>query len=170
MNNHQPLIADLLFPDFAEELERDPQLVGTLQGLFIVRVLRQGRCVRTWYLLFLQDEQGPPIVSCTRSKWPTLPKGEELPIVALQVEDKDLINMATGGLSCLSAYMDGRLHVSGDLYLATRFAKVLVDANGVDKTLQLLRRHRVVPYPTSSTTSVSAPEAVSLYRFITAKL
>ncbi|KAJ1952161.1 hypothetical protein IWQ62_006288 [Dispira parvispora] len=170
MNTPQPLAADLLFPALAKELENDPQLAGTLRGLFIVRVLQKGRYVRTWYILFHQDGQATPIVSRSRPTWPILPKGEELPTVMLQVEDKDLVNMATGGRSCLAVYMDGRLHVSGDLYLAIRFAKVLVDAGGVDKTLQLLRQHRVDPFPASSTKPVTPPDAVSLYRFVTSKL
>ena len=51
-------------------------------------------------------------------------------VVKIQVEDSDLVNFITGGMTGVKAYMTGKIKVRGDLMLAQRLEEVFEKAGG----------------------------------------
>ncbi|KAJ3040742.1 hypothetical protein HDV00_010499 [Rhizophlyctis rosea] len=130
----KPTNADLLFPEIARELEKNPSLTKNLNGLFIVTVKKSGR-KDEWYLLFKPSH--PPTI--TRTK-PEISQSLQIPIVIVETTDADLLNIITGGLTGLEAFTRNRIKIVGDMMLATQLEEVFNEAGGVEKTMEFLRR------------------------------
>lgn len=65
--------------------------------------------------------------------------------VKVELEDKDLLKMITGGMNGIKAYTQKRLKISGDLELAREIEKIFVKAGGVKKVMAYIRAN----YPQS---------------------
>ncbi|KAJ3094846.1 hypothetical protein HDU96_001452 [Phlyctochytrium bullatum] len=137
----------VLFPQLAKELAADVKLAQNLRGLFIITVLKKGKHVDEWYLLF-QGRDHPAIVSRTRPHLPSPPTAKsntpaaektQMPVVVVEMEDADLLNFATGGLSAVKAFVSGRIKVVGDMQTAFLLEEVFLRAGGVERTLNYIR-------------------------------
>ncbi len=62
-----------------------------------------------------------------------------LPIVVLQLEDKDLLNFITGGLSGIKGYTEGKIKIVGDFEAARNLERMFVKAGGVEKSMNVIK-------------------------------
>ena len=127
--------AEILFPELERELNANTHLMRNLRGYFVIHVLKQGKPFSTWYLVV----NGPntPVV-CSRTK----PKpATDMPTVSFTLEDKDLVNMASGGLNGIKAITEKKLQVQGDLQLAQQVETLFVKAGGKKRVMQYIRQH-----------------------------
>jgi hypothetical protein len=62
-----------------------------------------------------------------------------LPIVVLQLEDKDLLNFITGGLTGIKGYTEGKIKIVGDFEAARTLERMFVKAGGVEKSLSVVK-------------------------------
>ncbi|KAL2913081.1 hypothetical protein HK105_207426 [Polyrhizophydium stewartii] len=129
----KPLNASLLFPEIAREMAANPDLVGSLTGLFIVSVLKRGERRQEWFLLF-QGRNSPPSISQTRPSLPKAVDDKPIPVVVIEIEDQDLYKFITGGLHGLKAISENRIKIAGDLVLAQQLEEVFIKTGGVEKT------------------------------------
>ncbi|KAJ3203575.1 hypothetical protein HDU67_010106 [Dinochytrium kinnereticum] len=145
------LHSSILFPELAKEINNDPSSTANLNGLFIVTVLKKGTAVDEWYLLF-QGRGTPAVISQTRPNLPSPPvKGKtasadaksQIPVVVVEIEDHDILNFVTGGLSAVKAFVSGRIKIVGDMQTAFQLEEVFVKAGGVEKTLRFIKDHNL---------------------------
>ncbi|EGF76267.1 hypothetical protein BATDEDRAFT_92858 [Batrachochytrium dendrobatidis JAM81] len=134
------LHASLLFPEIARKLSDNPTLLGNLSGLFIVTVLKRGEKKDDWYLLF-RGQDAKPLISQTRPSLPQL-KGNEkpLPMVAVEIEDRDIYKFITGGMHGLKALTQNRVKIAGDLLLAQQLEEVFYKTGGVDQVRAFMEK------------------------------
>ena len=147
------LYADIVFPELERELKRNPGIIGNAEGLFEVKILDQGQPRGTWYIL-LRGRQGPPPSITTHR--PTIPQklplatdnnaGEKFfKVVKVEIEDRDMLKLITGGMNGIKAYTQKKLKISGDLELARKLEQVFVKAGGVKRVMAFIRKN----YPKS---------------------
>ncbi|GAA5798874.1 hypothetical protein HPULCUR_004281 [Helicostylum pulchrum] len=112
-----PLMADLMLPELERQLAEDDTLWPNVKG----------------YLL-LQGNDIQPVITADQAKARAATRGK-VRTVKIQIEDSDLLNFITGGLTGVKAYMVGRIKVRGDLVLAQRLEEVFEKAGGKDVKL-----------------------------------
>ncbi len=94
--------------------------------------------------MLFQGREAAPIISQTRPAIPTKPTPTPnapaggFPIVILELEDADLLNIITGGLPGLKALSTQRLRVLGDLRLAQQLEAAFVGAGGAEQVAVFL--------------------------------
>ncbi|KAL9558184.1 hypothetical protein PS6_001449 [Mucor atramentarius] len=81
-----------------------------------------------------------PVITSDKGKAQSSAKGK-VKKVKIQVEDHDLLNFITGGLTGVKAYMVGRIKVRGDLVLAQRLEEVFERAGGRDRALEFIKNN-----------------------------
>ncbi|KAJ3363937.1 hypothetical protein GGF32_003035 [Allomyces javanicus] len=132
-------LATTLFTELDRELQANPRLVGSLRALFCIRVTRRGLRKGEWYLL-CRGQTSPPLVS---TAMPSVghERKEKLPVVMIEIDQRDLFNFFSGGLNSYKAITTGRVRVAGDLTVAMALEDVFRKAGGVEKTMQSLRMY-----------------------------
>ncbi|KAF9934160.1 hypothetical protein FBU30_003184 [Linnemannia zychae] len=148
MSNKQPsakaiakLNASILFPAIRSEIVANPSLFA-IRGFFIFNITKKSVPMTEWYLLF-QGFDAPAIVS---QKKPALPKAKRdedpIPVAILQIEDSDLLNFMSGGLTGSRGIVSGRIKIAGAIELAEQLEQIFVKAKGQEKTLAYLEQKR----------------------------
>ncbi|KAI9272613.1 hypothetical protein BY458DRAFT_508770 [Sporodiniella umbellata] len=140
MSTTQPLIADLLLPELERQLKEDKDLWPNIKGLFIVQVNKKKKAAATWYLI-LQGNTVEPIITADKEKAQAYSK---LKKVRIQVEDNDLLNFITGGLTGVKAYVAGKIKVRGDLILAQKLEQVFEKAGGRDRAIEFMKKNEAL--------------------------
>ncbi|CAO3615306.1 unnamed protein product [Mucor hiemalis] len=130
------LISDLMLPELERQLAEDDSLWPNVKGLFIITVTKKRKPAATWYLL-LQGNEVQPVITTDKEKARAATKGK-IRSVKIQIEDNDLLNFITGGLTGVKAYMVGRIKVRGDLILAQSLETVFEKANGREVRKRIL--------------------------------
>jgi hypothetical protein len=87
------------------------------------------------YIYFPGDSH--PSLSLEKPKIP-----DYMGIVAIEIEDKDLLLFLTGGLSGLQALASKKVYIHGDLELAKSLESIVVAAGGVDKVLDFIKNNK----------------------------
>ncbi|KAJ3327027.1 hypothetical protein HDU76_012421 [Blyttiomyces sp. JEL0837] len=136
------LHSTILFPELAKEIAREPQLTYNLKGLFIITVMKKGVRKEEWFMLF-PGGQSPPTISTAR---PMIPSSS-VPVVVVEIDDNDILNFITGGLSGVKAYVSGRVKVVGDLQVALQLEEVFNKTGGVEKAMRFLKEHNITVQP-----------------------
>ncbi|KAL9552857.1 hypothetical protein MBANPS3_003582 [Mucor bainieri] len=139
MPKNNTLISDLVLPELERQLAQDDSLWPNVKGLFIITVTKRRKPAATWYLL-LQGNEIQPVITSDKAKAQASAKGK-VKKVKIQVEDHDLLNFITGGLTGVKAYMVGRIKVRGDLVLAQRLEEVFERAGGRDRALEFIKNN-----------------------------
>ncbi|KAK4520270.1 isocitrate dehydrogenase (NAD(+)) idh1 [Mucor velutinosus] len=139
MPKNNALISDLVLPEIERQLAQDDSLWPNVKGLFIITVTKRRKPAAIWYLL-LQGNEIQPVITSDKAKAQESAKGK-VKKVKIQVEDHDLLNFITGGLTGVKAYMAGRIKVRGDLVLAQRLEEVFERAGGRDRALEFLKNN-----------------------------
>ncbi|KAJ3224733.1 hypothetical protein HK099_007982 [Clydaea vesicula] len=150
--NKTTLFSSILIPELQKELDQNSKLAGNLRGLFILQVLHKKKFQTEYYLLF-QGRDIKPILSNER---PELPKSDSstfptpiLPVVLVEIEDQDILNFATGGLTGMKAFVGGKIKIVGDLLLAQQLEEVFVKAGGVAKAMSFLEKNKIAGFEVS---------------------
>ncbi|KAF7724026.1 hypothetical protein EC973_001433 [Apophysomyces ossiformis] len=141
-SNRPQLISDLMLPELQRQLLEDKSLWPNVKGLFIVTVTKRKKPAATWYLL-LQGNQVQPLITDSEETARGSAKGK-VRTVKIQVEDGDLLNFITGGMTGVKAYMTGKIKVRGDLILAQRLEEVFEKAGGRDRALEFIKKNEQV--------------------------
>ncbi|ORE02268.1 hypothetical protein BCV72DRAFT_215604 [Rhizopus microsporus var. microsporus] len=114
-NNNQPLIADILLPEIEKQLIQDDSLWPNIKGLY-------------------------PIIT-THKDMVKRAKVFKVKTIKIQVEDHDLLNFITGGMTGVKAYMAGRIKVRGDLVLAQKLEEVFEKAGGRERAIEFMKNN-----------------------------
>ncbi|KAL1932607.1 hypothetical protein VTP01DRAFT_8285 [Rhizomucor pusillus] len=133
------LAAELLLPELERQIRAEKDLWPNFKGLFILNITKKRKVVATWYLL-LQGKDVMPLITDDEEKARNSAKGK-VRTVKIQVDDSDLINLVTGGMTGIKAYMSGKIKVRGDLMLAQRLEEVFDKANGRERAMEFIRNN-----------------------------
>lgn len=144
------LYADIVFPELERQLRKEPRIIGNVRGLFEIKILSQGESRGTWYIL-LQAQDSVPTITTHRptSILQQLEKNKSkhtLKTVKVEIEDRDMLKMITGGMNGIKAYTQKKLKISGDLELARKAEQIFVKAGGVKRVMTFIREN----YPKSN--------------------
>ncbi|KAF9147556.1 hypothetical protein BG015_010776 [Linnemannia schmuckeri] len=135
------LNASILFPAIRSEIIENPSLFA-IRGFFIFNITKKTVPMTEWYLLF-QGFDAPAVVS---QKRPVLPKAKRdedpIPVAILQIEDSDLLNFMSGGLTGSRGIVSGRIKIAGAIELAEQLEQIFLKAKGQEKTLAYLEQKR----------------------------
>ncbi|KAF9146948.1 hypothetical protein BGX30_000032 [Mortierella sp. GBA39] len=135
------LNASILFPAIRSEIIENPSLFA-IRGFFIFNITKKTVPMTEWYLLF-QGFDAPAIVS---QKRPVLPKAKRdedpIPVAILQIEDSDLLNFMSGGLTGSRGIVSGKIKIAGAIELAEQLEQIFLKAKGQEKTLAYLEQKR----------------------------
>ncbi|KAF9910798.1 hypothetical protein EC991_005515 [Linnemannia zychae] len=135
------LNASILFPAIRSEIIANPSLFA-IRGFFIFNITKKTVPMTEWYLLF-QGFDAPAEVS---QKRPVLPKAKRdedpIPVAILQIEDSDLLNFMSGGLTGSRGIVSGRIKIAGAIGLAEQLEQIFQKAKGKEKTLAYLEQKR----------------------------
>ncbi|KAF9356376.1 hypothetical protein BGX26_005366 [Mortierella sp. AD094] len=135
------LNATTLFPEIRKEIEKNPSLFA-IRGFFIFNITKRGVPMTEWYLLF-QGFSAPAVVSQKRPEIPKAKKDEQpIPVAIIQVEDSDLLNFMSGGLTGSRGIVSGKIKIAGAMELAEELEQIFRKAKGSDKTLAYLEHKR----------------------------
>ncbi|GAB5586976.1 hypothetical protein Unana1_01876 [Umbelopsis nana] len=134
------LLSTLFMPELQRQLSEDPSLWPNVKGLFVITVNKKKKPQAKWYLLF-QGNQVEPIITMDTDKAKEKAKAAKVRTVAITVEDSDLVNFVTGGMTGVRAYMSGKLKVRGDLMLAQRLEEVFNKTGGQERALEFLKKN-----------------------------
>ncbi|KAI8642929.1 hypothetical protein BD408DRAFT_343455 [Parasitella parasitica] len=111
------LISDLVLPELDRQLALDDSLWPNVKGNEI-----------------------QPVITSDKDKARSSTQGK-IKRVKIQVEDHDLLNFITGGLTGVKAYTAGRIKVRGDLVLAQKLEEVFERAGGKDRALEFIKNN-----------------------------
>ncbi|KAG0082758.1 hypothetical protein BGZ93_001898 [Podila epicladia] len=135
------LNASTLFPEIRKELVANPSLFA-IHGFFIFNITKKGVPMTEWYLL-LQGFDMTPILSQKRPEIPKVKRDEQpVPVAILQIEDSDLLNFMSGGLTGPRGIVSGKIKIAGAIELAEQLEEVFRKAKGPEKTLAYLDAKR----------------------------
>ncbi|KAG0369239.1 MAG: hypothetical protein J3R72DRAFT_452845 [Linnemannia gamsii] len=135
------LNATTLFPEIKKEIEKNPSLYA-IRGFFIFNVTKKGVPMTEWYLLF-QGFDAPAVVSQKKPEIPKAKKDEQvIPVAIIQVEDSDLMNFMSGGLTGSRGIVSGKIKIAGAMELAEQLEEIFRKAKGAEKTLVYLDHKR----------------------------
>ncbi|KAG0258451.1 hypothetical protein BG011_003274 [Mortierella polycephala] len=135
------LNATTLFPEIKKEIEKNPSIFA-IRGFFIFNITKRGVPMTEWYLLF-QGFDAPAVVS---QKKPEIPKAKQdvqpIPVAIVQLEDSDLLNFMSGGLTGSRGIVSGKIKIAGAMELAEELEGIFRKAKGAEKTLTYLDNKR----------------------------
>ncbi|KAI7857569.1 hypothetical protein BDC45DRAFT_435334 [Circinella umbellata] len=116
-DNLKKLASELLLPELERQLKEEPELWPNLKGKEVMP-------------LITDDEEKARSSAKTKVR-----------VVKIQVEDSDLVNFITGGMTGVKAYMTGKIKVRGDLMLAQRLEEVFEKAGGRKRALDFIKEN-----------------------------
>ncbi|CEP09104.1 hypothetical protein [Parasitella parasitica] len=140
MSSESPqLVSNLLLPELERQLTEDQNLWPNVKGLFIVTVTKKKKAAAIWYLL-LQGKDIMPLITSSEEDARSGVKGK-IRTVKVQVDDADLLNFITGGMTGVKAYMTGKIKVRGDLLLAQRLEEVFEKLGGRERAIEFIKNN-----------------------------
>ncbi|KAI8600486.1 hypothetical protein EDD21DRAFT_131985 [Dissophora ornata] len=135
------LNATTLFPEIKKEIEKNPSLF-TIRGFYIFNITKKGVPMTEWYMLF-QGFDAPAVVSQKRPEIPKAKRDEQpIPVAIIQIEDRDLLNFMSGGLTGSRGIVSGKIKIAGAMELAEELERMFSKAKGTEKTLTYLDQKR----------------------------
>jgi len=119
------VLATVLVPFISEELKKSEnrQHLKGIQGVFELTVLQKGQNKGTWHIILKGDKE-EPIIKEGKAQKPTL---------ALTIEDEVLIKIGMGKQNPITAFMSGKLKLSGNIMLAQRLEATFRKAQGYER-------------------------------------
>ncbi|KAI7885403.1 hypothetical protein K492DRAFT_123924 [Lichtheimia hyalospora FSU 10163] len=112
-----PLASDLLLPELERQLKEEPHLIPAVKGKDTMPVITN-------------DQEKAKDAAKTKVR-----------TVKIQVEDTDLVNFITGGMTGVKAYMTGKIKVRGDLILAQKLEDIFEKAGGRDRAIAFIKEN-----------------------------
>ncbi|KAG2177303.1 hypothetical protein INT43_007960 [Umbelopsis isabellina] len=134
------LLSTLFMPELQRQLSEDKSLWPNVKGLFVITVNKRKKPQAKWYLLF-QGNQVEPIITMDGDSAKAKAKAAKVRTVSIIVDDADLVNFVTGGMTGVRAYMSGKLKVRGDLMLAQKLEDVFNKTGGQERALEFLKKN-----------------------------
>ena len=126
------LVSSLIFPEIQKELIANPSLVGSLQGLLVIIVLKNSVEQDEWFVLLRQGQ--PPKITTTKPE-----NIDGLKVGIVRLEDRTVMKFISGGLTGVNALANGKIKVAGDLEFINELGNVFYAAGGVEKTTAYLK-------------------------------
>ncbi|KAG2184241.1 hypothetical protein INT44_009256 [Umbelopsis vinacea] len=85
--------------------------------------------------------QVEPIITMDAEMAKEKAKAARARTVRITIDDSDLVNFVTGGLTGVRAYMSGKIKVRGDLMLAQKLEEVFNKTGGQERALEFLKQN-----------------------------
>ncbi|KAL1934176.1 hypothetical protein VTP01DRAFT_6358 [Rhizomucor pusillus] len=133
------LISDLMMLELDRQLAADRSLWPNIQGLYVLNITKRRKPKTAWYLLFQGNDIKPLVTSneqVARKAAKRKPR-----VVKIWIEDTDVLNFITGGLTGIKAYMARRIKVHGDLVMAQRLEQFFEKAEGRERAIAFVKEH-----------------------------
>ncbi|KAF8953814.1 hypothetical protein BGZ52_001151, partial [Haplosporangium bisporale] len=93
--------------------------------------------------ILLQGFDSAPVVSQKRPEIPKVKQDEQpIPVAIFQIEDSDLLNFMSGGLTGPRGIVSGKIKIAGAIELAEQLEEIFRKAKGAEKTLAYLEHKR----------------------------
>lgn len=109
--------SNAVFEKIAANIKADPAVLKKVGGCLVFKVKSAaGTADATWTV---DAKVGSGSVA------PSEPSGSQKADVTITISDEDLVKLAAGKLNAMSAYMSGKLKVSGKVALAQKLAALL---------------------------------------------
>ncbi|KAI8092957.1 uncharacterized protein BX664DRAFT_328588 [Halteromyces radiatus] len=134
------LVSDIILPEVDRQISQDQALWPPVKGFFILSVTKKRKPSTTWYILF-QGNEIQPIITKNEAKVRDALNKKKVKVVKIRVEDHDVLNFITGGLTAIKAYVNRRIKVKGDLALAQRLVTLFEKAGGHERALDFIRQN-----------------------------
>ncbi|KAJ2961368.1 hypothetical protein NQZ79_g3343 [Umbelopsis isabellina] len=143
------LLSTLFMPELQRQLSEDKSLWPNIKGLFVITVNKRKKPQAKWYLLFQGSVATKlsypaffePIITMDGDSAKAKAKAAKVRTVSIAVDDADLVNFVTGGMTGVRAYMSGKLKVRGDLMLAQKLEEVFNKTGGQERALDFLKKN-----------------------------
>ncbi|ORZ12649.1 hypothetical protein BCR42DRAFT_419681 [Absidia repens] len=134
------LISDVLLPEVERHLLQDPLLWPNVKGFFVVTVTKKRKPATTWYIL-LRGNEVQPVITNNEGNVRALAKMQKSQTVKVRIEDSDLLNFITGGLTGIKGYVSRRIKIKGDLILAQKLNILFEKAGARERALDYIRNN-----------------------------
>ncbi|ORX58813.1 hypothetical protein DM01DRAFT_1301503 [Hesseltinella vesiculosa] len=134
-----PLICDIVLPEVERQLSADAGLWPNINGFFIVNVTKRRKPAATWFIL-LQGNSVQPIITKNPKKVQGIKK-RKASTVNIRIEDSDLLNFITGGLTGIKGYVNRRIKIRGDLVLAQSLENLFEKSGGRQRALEFVKKN-----------------------------
>ncbi|KAI8580906.1 hypothetical protein K450DRAFT_299148 [Umbelopsis ramanniana AG] len=134
------LLSSMFMPELQRQLADDQSLWPNIKGLFVITVNKRKKPQAKWCLLF-QGNQVEPIITMDAEMAKEKAKAARARTVRITIDDSDLVNFVTGGLTGVRAYMSGKIKVRGDLMLAQKLEEVFNKTGGQERALEFLKQN-----------------------------
>ncbi|CAO3659943.1 unnamed protein product [Umbelopsis ramanniana] len=134
------LLSSMFMPELQRQLSEGKSLWPNIKGLFVITVNKKKKPQAKWYLLF-QGNQVEPIITMDAEKAKEQAKAAKARTVRITIDDSDLVNFVTGGLTGVRAYMSGKIKVRGDLMLAQKLEEIFNKTGGQERALDFLKQN-----------------------------
>ncbi|KAI8080486.1 hypothetical protein BDF21DRAFT_339482 [Thamnidium elegans] len=115
MTQPPQLVSNLLLPELERQLKEDKNLWPNLLGNEIM-----------------------PLITASEEEARAGTQGK-IRKVKIQVDDSDLLNFITGGMTGVKAYMTGKIKVKGDLLLAQRLEEIFEKLGGRERAIDFIK-------------------------------
>ncbi|KAI8059116.1 hypothetical protein BC940DRAFT_248145 [Gongronella butleri] len=117
-----PLACDIILPEVERQLVQDRTLWPNIDGYF-----------------------KQPIITNNPKKLHGVKK-TKANTVKIVIEDSDLLNFITGGLTGIKAYVNRRIKIRGDLVLAQSLENLFEKSGGRERALEYMKKNEL-PLP-----------------------
>ncbi|KAG5894789.1 hypothetical protein JTB14_005225 [Gonioctena quinquepunctata] len=112
VNMPEKLTSDAVFEFIIEQIKADPKKAKSIGGLFLYNITKDGKQVKQWTMDLKNAKafEGKP---------------EGKPNTTLTISDEDFMLMSQGKLNPQTAFMKGKLKVTGNIMMAQKLAPLL---------------------------------------------
>ncbi|XP_017776852.1 PREDICTED: peroxisomal multifunctional enzyme type 2-like isoform X2 [Nicrophorus vespilloides] len=107
------LQSDAIFEMIAQKIKESPEKAKSVNGIFLYNITKDGKIVKTWTM---------DLKSCKIHEG--TPKSGK-PNTTLTISDDDFVGLATGKLNPQTAFMKGKLKLTGNVMLAQKLGPLL---------------------------------------------
>ncbi|SAL98896.1 hypothetical protein [Absidia glauca] len=133
-------LANYVLPVIEAQMEDSKEMWPEVKGLFIFTVTKQKKPATVWYCL-LQGKDVRPVITNQEQVAKDAIKGK-VRTVRIQVEDSDALNLVTGGVTGIKAFMTGKVKVKGDLLLAQRLEEAVEKMGARELAIAFIKENK----------------------------
>ncbi|KAI8088711.1 uncharacterized protein BX664DRAFT_296019 [Halteromyces radiatus] len=133
-------LAQYILPVIEAQMDDSKEMWPDVKGLFIFTVTKQKKPATVWYCL-LQGKDIKPVITNQEEVAKAAVKGK-VKTVRIQVEDSDALNLVTGGVTGIKAFMTGKVKVKGDLLLAQRLEEAVEKMGARELAIAFIKENK----------------------------
>ncbi|SAM08605.1 hypothetical protein [Absidia glauca] len=135
-------LANYILPVIDAQMNDSQEMWPDVKGLFIFTVTKQKKPATVWYCV-LQGKDVRPVITNKEDVAKAAVKSK-IRTVRIQVEDADALNLVTGGVTGIKAFMTGKVKVKGDLLLAQRLEEAVEKMGARELAIAFIKENQAM--------------------------